>query len=96
MNGGPSVLYDAVAILVSAEGAKLLANEATAKDFVADAFAHAKFIAYAEAAKPLLDKAGVVPDDGVIALKSAKDAAAFIAQCRELRLWQREARLHAV
>jgi len=96
VNGGPSVLYDAVAILLSAEGAKLLANEATAKDFVSDAFAHAKFIAHTETAKPLLDKAGVTPDDGVIPLKSAKDAAAFIAKCRDLRLWRREAQVHTV
>jgi catalase len=96
VNGGPSVLYDAVAILVSAEGAKLLAGEATAKDFVSDAFAHAKFIAFVETAKPLLDKAGIAIDEGVIPLKSASDAAAFITQCRQLRLWKREAGVHAV
>jgi catalase len=96
VNGGPSVLYDAVAILASPEGATLLAGEATAKDFVSDAFAHAKFIAYAETAKPLLDKAGIAFDDGVIAISSAEDAAAFIAQCRQLRLWHREPQVHAV
>jgi catalase len=96
VNGGPSVLYDAVAIVVSAEGAKLLANEATAKDFVSDAFAHAKFIAFAETAKPLLDKAGIAADAGVIPLKAPGDAAGFIARCRKLRLWEREASVHAV
>jgi catalase len=96
VNGGPSVLYDAVAILASADGAKLLAREATAKDFVNDAFAHAKFIAYAEAAKPLLDAAGIAADDGVVAVKSIKDAAGFVARCRELRLWRREAAVHMV
>jgi catalase len=96
VNGGPSVLYDAVAIIVSAEGAKLLANEATAKDFVSDAFAHAKFIAFVESAKPLLDKAGVSADEGVVPLKGAGDIAGFIIQCRQLRLWKREAAVHAV
>jgi catalase len=96
VNGGPSVHYDAVAILLSADGAKLLANEATAKDFVSDAFAHAKFIAYTEAAMPLLNKAGITPDGGVIPLKTAGDAGAFIAQCRQLRLWKREPQVHAV
>jgi catalase len=96
INGGPSVLYDAVAIVASAEGAKLLMGEATAKDFVSDAFAHAKFIAFTEAAKPLLDKAGVSPDDGVVALRSASDAAAFVTRCRQLRLWKREAGVHTV
>ena len=46
IDGGPSVLYDAVAILASAEGAALLAADAAAKDFVTDAHAHCKFIAY--------------------------------------------------
>ncbi|HEY1799051.1 MAG TPA: catalase [Stellaceae bacterium] len=96
VNGGPSVLYDAVAIVISAEGAKLLAGEATAKDFVSDAFAHAKFIAFTESAKPLLDKAGVIADDGVIPLKAAGAAAAFITKCRQLRLWDREAKVHTV
>jgi catalase len=94
INGGPSVLYDAVAILLSADGAELLANDAAAKDFVSDAFAHAKFIAHSESARPLLDKAGITPDDGVIPLKLVKDARHFITQCRQLRLWKREAQVH--
>ncbi|MFL5287850.1 MAG: catalase, partial [Rhodopila sp.] len=48
VNGGPSVLYDAVVVIPSAEGAAMLTREATAKDFVSDAYAHAKFIGYAE------------------------------------------------
>src|SRR5690554_7065396 len=42
IDGGPSVLYDAVVILFSEKEAAMLANEATAKDFVTDAFAHCK------------------------------------------------------
>lgn len=38
------------------------AHLAALRDFVADAFAHCKFIAHVEAAQPLLDKAGVEPD----------------------------------
>jgi catalase len=94
VNGGPSVLYDAVAILVSADGANLLANEAAAKDFINDAFAHAKFIAHSEAAKPLLEKAGI--DDGVISVTHAKDATGFITRCRQLCLWSREAQVHTL
>jgi catalase len=90
IDGGPSVLFDAVALLVSDEGAKLLAGEATARDFVADAFAHLKFIAYVASAQPLLDKAGVIPDGGVMALKAGKDAAAFVQTCGKLRFWERE------
>jgi len=97
INGGPSVLYDAVAVIPSADGAALLAHEATARDFVNDAFAHAKFIGYSETAKPLFDKAGVSEmDGGCVALKSAADAKRFIANCRKLRFWEREAKVHAV
>jgi catalase len=93
VNGGPSVLYDAVAILASAEGVTMLAQETTAKDFVSDAFAHAKFIAYAETAKPLLDKVGVTPDEACVVLKNPQDAASFLEACGKLRLWQREAKV---
>jgi len=97
VNGGPSVLYDAVAILLSAEGAKLLSREATARDFVADAFAHAKFIAFTDAAKPLLDKAGVVLDEGCIALKGPADAERLLELCgTDVRFWSREAHVHSV
>ncbi len=90
VSGGPSVLYDAVAILASAGGVEKLAQEPAARDFVADAFAHAKLIAYVESAKPLLEKAGVMLDGGCIALKAPDDATAFIALCRKLRFWERE------
>lgn len=97
VNGGPSVLYDAVAVVLSEEGAKLLSKEATAKDFVSDAFAHAKFIAHTAAAKPLLEKAGIAsPDGGIIALKAEADAAAFLKTCGQLRFWKREPEVHAV
>ena len=59
IDGGPSVVFDAVAVLLSDAGAQLLADEATARDFVADAFAHCKFIAHTAAAMPLLEKAGI-------------------------------------
>jgi catalase len=90
IDGGPSVLYDAVAIIISPEGADQLLKEATARDFVADAFAHCKFIAHVKAAQPLLDKAGVEPDEGVMALDAEADIAGFVESCRKLRLWARE------
>jgi catalase len=90
IDGGPSVLYDAVAIIVSPEGAEQLVKEAAARDFVADAFAHCKFIAHVDAAQPLLDKAGVEPDEAVMPLGSPDDIATFIESCRKLRLWARE------
>ena len=67
VGGGPSVLYDAVAVVVSATtGPTALAAEPAAKDFVTDAHAHCKFIGHTAAAAPLLDAAGVADamDDG--------------------------------
>jgi catalase len=91
VEGGPSVLFDAVAILPSQEGASLLATIPAARDFIADAAVHRKFIAYATAATPLLEKAGAVLDDGFIPLNSAGDCDAFLAACRKLRFWDRPA-----
>jgi catalase len=90
-DGGPSVLYDAVALLPSEDGAKLLAQEPAARDFVADAFAHMKFIGYVESAALLFEKAGVseTRDEGFVALKGPDDCSAFVSACRELRYWPR-------
>jgi catalase len=96
IDGGPSVVFDAVAVLLGAEGAALLADEATARDFVADAFAHCKFIAHSAAALPLMQKAGVLADAGVIELNEAKDATAFARACGKLRFWDREANVKQV
>jgi hypothetical protein len=41
--------------MVSEAGAELLVNEPAARDFIADAFAHFKFIAYVDAALPLME-----------------------------------------
>ncbi|MBA1346279.1 catalase [Rhizobium sp. WYCCWR 11146] len=92
IDGGPSVLYDAVALLPSAEGTGDLLKEATAHDFVADAFVHCKFIGYVETALPLMQKAGIADslDEGVIALGAAKDVTAFIMALGKLRVWGRE------
>lgn len=90
IGGGPSVLYDSVAVIPSAEGAAALLKNASAKDFVSDAFAHLKFIAYSKAAQPLFEKIGIQPDEGFIALNNAKGAGEFISACRKLRLWERE------
>ena len=92
IDGGPSVLFDAVALILSEEGAERLTGEAAARDFVADAFAHCKFIGFTSGAVPLLQKAGVDPeaDEGLVALDDAKAVAGFVQSCRKLRLWSRE------
>ena len=93
IDGGPSVLYDAVALLPAATAMDDLLQESTARDFVADAFAHCKFIGYVEAALPLFQKSGISGDDldeGCTAIDSAKDAKAFVDGLGKLRVWERE------
>jgi catalase len=92
IDGGPSVLYDAVALLVSEKGAALLAKDAPTKDYINDAFAHCKFIAHSAAATVLFQAAGIrdKTDAGFTVLKDARDAAKFIKLCRALRFWDRE------
>jgi catalase len=92
IDGGPSVLFDAVVVLASKEGAALLARDGASKDFVNDAFGHCKFIGYSAGALALFDKAGLTPDldEGCHALASGKDCKAFIEACGQLRYWPRE------
>ena len=89
LDGAPSVLFDAVILMISEQGARLLADESTARDFIADAFAHLKFIAYTPAALPLLTKAGVQPDEGCVELGSPAAPQRFVKACAQLRHWAR-------
>ncbi|MER8574372.1 catalase [Mesorhizobium sp. M1338] len=95
IDGGSSVLFDAVALLLTEEGAELLTGEAAAQDFVADAYAHCKFIGFTPGAVPILAKAGVDPvaDEGLIPLTDGNTAGTYVEACRKLRLWAREARV---
>jgi catalase len=92
IDGGPSVLYDAVALLPSEAVMADLMQESTARDFVADAFAHCKFIGYVDAVIPLFQKIGIAKDldEGCVLLTSAKEATSFVAGLGKLRLWSRE------
>lgn len=92
IGGGPSVLYDAVAVLPSEEGAASLMKSGPARDFISDAFVHLKFIAWVNAALPLFARAGIGKemDQGCIELTGAKSVAGFVAACRNIRMWERE------
>jgi catalase len=93
IDGGPSVLYDAVALLPAENAIDDLLQEATARDFVADAFAHCKFIGYVDSAAPLLVKAGISVEDldeGCITIASSKDVKTFVDSLAKLRVWGRE------
>ena len=92
IDGGPSVLYDAVILLASKHGAPALAAQPAVRDFVADAYAHCKFIGYTGGASPLFEAAGLggLADDGFVSLDE-HSAADFITRCAKLRFWPRQA-----
>jgi catalase len=84
--GTPSVLFDAVAVILSNEGTNALSMESAAIDFVRDAFGHLKAIAVDKGGQALLRRANVGQDAGVV---DANDIDAFIAASKT-RQWGRE------
>ncbi|MBA3237121.1 MAG: catalase [Parachlamydiaceae bacterium] len=92
IEGAPSVLYDAVALLPSSEGIKVLARHPAARQFVSDAFTHLKFISYNSNVKSLFEKVGIMSelDNGCIEFSEMNDVKKFIQACRDIRFWERE------
>ncbi|WP_137167467.1 catalase [Salinimonas lutimaris] len=90
IDGGPSVLYDAVALVLAKEKADEVAAIPQAKDFVTDAHAHSKFIIYNEEAMPLIKEANLEDkmDAGYLSTLKA-DSDAIVRQLRALRFWER-------
>ncbi|WP_232463666.1 catalase [Methylovulum psychrotolerans] len=84
--GTPSVLFDAIAIILSPAHAVRLGKEAAAIDFVRDAFGHLKAIVFDKGGADLLKTAGITADAGVIAIEAL---ALFIAAAKT-RQWDRE------
>jgi catalase len=90
--GTSSVLFDAVAVILSASEATGLCKEGAAVDFVRDAFGHLKAIAVDEGGQALLMAAGIEPDAGVVAATNTK---AFISAAKT-RQWNREPRVRTL
>ena len=90
LSAAPSIFFDAAVILVSEKGAADLATQAAAVAWAGDAFAHLKVLGHTAAAQPLLDRAGVRPDAGIIPLFGDKAVAKFIAAAKKGRIWARE------
>jgi len=85
--GTPSVLFDAVAIILSDEAAALLSKDAAAVDFVRDAFGHLKAIGVDKGGEALLKAVGINDDPGVMAIGALES---FITAAKT-RQWEREA-----
>ncbi len=84
--GTPSVLFDAVGVILSDEGATALSMESAAIDFVRDAFGHLKAIAVDKGGQALLKTANVGQDEGIV---NTNDKDAFIIAAKT-RQWERE------
>jgi catalase len=91
LRGTPSIMFDAVALVLSKQGAEELLWQAEAVNWVRDAFGHLKAIGFTEEAQPLLDKAAIEVDPAVIDLGAGP--AAFIKAAKQGRLWDREPKL---
>ncbi len=91
VSGGPSVLFDAVAVLPGAAGVSELLADPVAIAWVSDAFVHGKVIATIGDSEPLLAAARVSPDAGVIDLGGDGGIALFVTAARGGRIWSREA-----
>ena len=89
--GTPSVVFDAVAVILSDTSAKMLAKEGAAVDFVRDAYGHLKAIAADEGARALLKAAGVKADGGIV----EADPKAFI-KAAKTRQWAREPKVRTL
>ncbi|HQQ07227.1 MAG TPA: catalase [Novosphingobium sp.] len=92
IDGGASVLFDAVAVLPSAEGAERLSTDAPSRDFVSDAFAHCKFIGFGKGASALFAAARLPEelDAGFVPLDDKGHVGGFVEQLSQLRFWARE------
>jgi len=91
IDGGPSVLFDAVALVFSKEAGPKMAENKPSQDFLSDAVAHAKFIAWTDAAMPLFKATGLAEkiDDGMMKLDS-ENVSDFLKACGRLRFWKRK------
>ena len=85
--GSPSVLFDSVALILAKTGCADLLTDSAAVEFVSNAFIHLKAIGYTPESLPLLDKANVEKDAGVIDVTGK--TAEFIAMAA-VRQWTRE------
>jgi catalase len=85
--GTPSVMFDAVVVILSEAGAQILSKESAAIDFVRDAFGHLKAIGVDRGGQWLLKSALVENDAGICGISDMK---AFITAAKR-RQWDREA-----
>lgn len=84
--GSPSVLFDAIAMILMPDQAAKLAKDSAAVGFVMDAFSHLKAIGHCKGSAVILDRAGITDGPGVGPWEDLHDTA-------KRRYWGREAEL---
>jgi catalase len=90
--GTPSVVFDAVASVLSLEEGKRLSKEAAAVDWFRDAFGHLKAIAACKGTEAILTAGDIAPDEGVV---KPEEIPAFL-KVAATRVWKREAKLRTL
>ena len=89
IGGGPSVIFDAVAIVVGKQSIDGVVANPAAVQWASDAFHHCKVMGVVGQARPLLDAAGARPDEGVVDL-AGNGVDTFIQRATAGRIWARE------
>jgi len=98
LSGAPSVLFDAVVLAPSKDGAAALVKEAAAIAWLQDAFNHLKVIGHVPAAQPLFDKAQIMSDadDGLVSIGGrGNGVAALVNAAKQHRIWAREPKVRS-
>jgi catalase len=90
--GSPSVLFDAVASMLSLEEGERLSKEAAAVDWFRDAFGHLKAIAACQGTRKILAAGGIEPDAGVV----EPEAVGQFLKLAATRQWAREPKVRTL
>ncbi|QDV24604.1 catalase [Aureliella helgolandensis] len=94
LDGAPSCMFDCVIIAPESSQVPSLAEQASATDWVRDAYAHLKVVGFTAESRPLFEK-GSVPFDnepGVLELAKGK-VDDFIEAAKMHRIWDRESKV---
>ncbi|MGA8535168.1 MAG: hypothetical protein WB615_13760 [Candidatus Tumulicola sp.] len=91
IDGAPSVLYDAVALLLSEAATRELAVNPALRDFISDAAVHKKFIGYTDEPQPCSSASSAFQSR----IRACSDSVTLPPQglsfkaCADLRFWKR-------
>ncbi|CAG8868977.1 Catalase HPII [Pseudomonas fluorescens] len=96
MEGMPSVMFDGVLVPAGAQALEAVSKSGLAIHFLLEAYKHLKPMALDAAAKPLLDRVGLVADKGLLLGDDKTTVAAFIKAVEQHRVWDREAAAEAI